>query len=152
VLGYRPMKYRTLALVIALAALPVAACTKDQDAPARPAAETGKPAPGTVEVTQLVSLVQAGKCTVVDANTPTTRQDMGIIPGAKLLSSYDTYDLAELPARKDGKLVFYCANEACGASQEAAEKALLAGYTDVNVFPGGIAGWKKAGNEVATVQ
>jgi rhodanese-related sulfurtransferase len=148
---------RVLALVLALAALSLGACNKDsaQDRAGKkavPALEVGKPAPGTVEVGQLVSLVQAGKCTVVDANNPTTRQDMGVIPGAKLLSNYEDYDLAELPAAKDQKLVFYCANESCGASHAAAEKALLAGYSDVNVFPGGIAGWKKAGNEVATVQ
>ena len=33
------------------------------------------------------------------------------VPGVRVLSSYDHYDLAtELPAAKNAKLVFYCAN------------------------------------------
>jgi hypothetical protein len=48
---------------------------------------------------------------VYDANPPSTRRSEGIIPGAKLLSSFNRYDVAaELPPRKDAKLVFYCAN------------------------------------------
>jgi hypothetical protein len=48
---------------------------------------------------------------VYDVNPPSTRRTEGIIPGAKLLSSFDRYDVAtELPPVKDAKLVFYCAN------------------------------------------
>jgi len=48
---------------------------------------------------------------VYDANHPSTREKFGIIPGAHLLSSYDNYDVAkELPADKNTKLVFYCAD------------------------------------------
>jgi rhodanese-related sulfurtransferase len=48
---------------------------------------------------------------VYDANPPSTREREGIIPGAHLLSSSASFDVAkELPAAKDAKLVFYCAN------------------------------------------
>ena len=43
------------------------------------------------------------------------------------------------------KVVFYCANEQCGASHKAAARAVLAGWSDVAVMPAGIAGWKNAG-------
>jgi len=46
---------------------------------------------------------------VYDANPTSTREREGIIPGAHLLASLD-YDVDELPAKKDAKLVFYCAN------------------------------------------
>jgi len=48
---------------------------------------------------------------IFDANGPDTRTRFGIIPGAKLLSSDDSYDIAAtLPSDKGAKLVFYCAD------------------------------------------
>jgi hypothetical protein len=46
---------------------------------------------------------------IYDANPTSTREREGIIPGAHLLVSLD-YDVDELPAKKNAKLVFYCAN------------------------------------------
>lgn len=51
------------------------------------------------------------KLFLYDANDRDFRVKEGIIPGAKLLSSFKGYDVGkELPAAKDAKLVFYCAN------------------------------------------
>ena len=48
---------------------------------------------------------------ILDANVEETREQYGVIPGARLLTSYDQYDIAtELPPAKNAKLVFYCAN------------------------------------------
>jgi hypothetical protein len=48
---------------------------------------------------------------ILDANIEPTRDKYGVIPGARLLTSYDDYDVAtELPPAKNAKLVFYCAN------------------------------------------
>jgi len=48
---------------------------------------------------------------ILDANVEETREQYGVIPRARLLTSYDQYDIAtELPAAKNAKLVFYCAN------------------------------------------
>jgi len=134
--------------VLALAfAVPSVALACDDDAPAKAEA---KPAVKTVTVTQLAELQKAKKATVLDANGQETREKYGTIPGAVLLTNFQKYDLAkELPAAKDSKLVFYCANTQCGASHAAAEKAASAGYTDVNVLPDGIIGWKKAGQPTA---
>lgn len=48
---------------------------------------------------------------ICDANGRQDREKYGVIPGARLLSSADHYDVAaELPPNKNARLVFYCAN------------------------------------------
>jgi hypothetical protein len=48
---------------------------------------------------------------ILDANVDGTRDKYGVIPGARLLTTYDNYDVAtELPPAKNARLVFYCAN------------------------------------------
>lgn len=48
---------------------------------------------------------------IYDVNLQNVREQYGIIPGARLLSSPDKYDIAtELPADKHAQLVFYCTN------------------------------------------
>lgn len=62
------------------------------------------------ELSQLIESKAPGLA-VYDANLPDFRAKEGLIPGAKPLSSFNRYDVAkELPAAKDAKLVFYCAN------------------------------------------
>lgn len=105
-----------------------------------------------VTVSELAELNKASKAVVLDANGKETREQLGVIPNAKLLSNAVKYDVAkELPAAKDSKLVFYCANTRCTASHKAAQRALEAGYTDVNVLPDGIKGWKDAGQPTAAL-
>jgi hypothetical protein len=65
-----------------------------------------------IELSELESL-QKGQppATVLDANDAEFRDKNGVIPGAKLLSSFDHYDIQkELPADKNAPLVFYCSN------------------------------------------
>lgn len=97
-----------------------------------------------VTVDALARGMKQKTATAVDANTEETRQKLGTIPGAVLLSSSLTYDPAkELPKAKNTKLVFYCLNPRCDASRVAALKALESGYTDIAVLPDGIQGWKR---------
>ena len=92
------------------------------------------------------ALKSAAPPVLYDVNVESTRENVGIIPGAKLLSSSSKYDVAkELPADKNTPLVFYCANTMCTASHSAAKKAIRAGYVNVSVMVDGIYGWKKAG-------
>jgi hypothetical protein len=66
-----------------------------------------------IEVPELESLQKDSKrpVTVLDANEPEFRQQNGVIPGARLLSSFDKFDVSkELPADRDAPLVFYCAD------------------------------------------
>ncbi|HMU66145.1 MAG TPA: rhodanese-like domain-containing protein [Cellvibrionaceae bacterium] len=83
------------------------------------------------------------KFVILDANPESVRSSKGTVPNARLLSSYDQYRLDELPADKTTPLVFYCFNEACGASTQAANRALTSGYKNVSVMEGGITGWNK---------
>jgi rhodanese-related sulfurtransferase len=107
-----------------------------------------------IHVTDLKSLIAENEknVSIYDANVPEIRQKFGVIPGAKLLSSDDKYDISVLPPDKDAKLVFYCANTQCMASHQAARRAIKAGYKDVNVMADGIAGWKAAGQPTIPVK
>ena len=102
-----------------------------------------------VSLDDAAKLQQTAKASFLDANSAETRAKYGVIPGAVLLTSFVDYDTAQLPKSKDSKLIFYCANTQCTASHKAAKKALMAGYTDVNVLPDGIKGWKDAGKPVS---
>jgi len=82
---------------------------------------------------------------IYDVNSEKTRQKMGVVPGARLLASSVRYEVSELPEDKSAGLVFYCANTMCGASKEAAKRAIQAGYSNVAVMPEGIKGWRDAG-------
>jgi rhodanese-related sulfurtransferase len=102
-------------------------------------------------VSQLGQKLAESPATVVcDANGEGIRESYGIIPGAVLVSSSSSYDVAlELPSEKDKPLVFYCSSERCSAAPAAARRAKAAGYTDVYVLPEGIKGWVAAGKPVA---
>src|SRR5262245_28690660 len=66
-----------------------------------------------IEVPELEAMQKDARApvTVLDANDVEFRQKNGVIPGAKLLSSFKDYDLKkELPANHDAPLVFYCSN------------------------------------------
>jgi rhodanese-related sulfurtransferase len=105
-------------------------------------------APAEVTVEQLATQLAGQRVRPVDANGPKTRSDIGVIPGAVLLTDYETFAASELPSDKAQPLVFYCANEQCGASHEAAHRAVALGYRDVKVLPAGIMGWSHAGQRV----
>lgn len=135
-------------LFIALVAFGAAGCSKS-DEPAENTATA--PAVPEVSVDELDTMLASNAAQAVDANGEATRKKLGIIPGAVLLSDYETFLPKELPPDKAKPLVFYCANTHCGASHEAAAKARTAGYTNVKVLPEGIAGWVKAGKRTAQI-
>jgi rhodanese-related sulfurtransferase len=141
-----PVLAPLLASVLAVGA--VAGCARDHDGAA--VAAQRAPAPiATVSVDELEQMLARPDCQAVDANGNATRQKMGVIPGAVLLT--DPESIEQLPPDKARRLVFYCANTSCGASHLAAEKAITAGYTHVQVLPDGIAGWVKAGKKTASI-
>lgn len=117
------------------------------------AAEAAEAAPAVIpelEVQAVATLLEAGDCVAIDANNARTRASYGSIPGATLLTSSGRYDPAtELPDDTSAKLVFYCSNDDCRASDGAAGRAQAAGYSDVNVMRAGIAGWAEAGRDTA---
>lgn len=152
-------------LLSVIAVLALGACNKDEapsepaavadteasePAPAKAAPEAPEPAPAEIAVDELDKLIAAKAVAVFDANGDSTREKYGKIPGAKLLSGSD-WSLDVLPEDKAEKLVFYCSNTMCSAGPNAAKKAMLAGYSDVNVLKVGIAGWKDAGKSTEPV-
>lgn len=127
-------------LLVALSLVLAATACKNEASP-----RTQEPAAiAEIGVDELERQLADGACVPVDANGPPTRKKLGVIPGAVLLSDYEAFALSELPADKTKRLIFYCANEYCDASHEAAKRARVAGYSDVKVLPAGIAGWVKA--------
>ena len=137
------MNLKALAVAVAFAA-PLAAFACEGEG------HTAELAPKKVTIPELAKLTSAKAATVFDANNNEFRAKNGVIPGAILLTSSSEFALTELPAKKDAKVVFYCASEKCNASSGAAKKALGAGYTDVSVLPDGLTGWKKAGQKTAS--
>lgn len=120
-------------------ALALAGCGGEEESAAIP----------ELSVAQVATMLEAGDAVAVDANGEETRQERGIVPGARLLSSSGRYDPArELPSDTSTTLVFYCGGTQCTASDTAAERAREAGYANVNVMRAGIAGWIEAGHEV----
>lgn len=134
-----------VAMVISASAASGAGCSR-----ARDEAAANQPAKlAQVTVDELDRMLAKNDCVAVDANEKTTRQRMGVIPGAVILRDGDLAD--QLPRDKAEHLVFYCANEACRASEEAAEQAVIAGYSHVQVMPAGIAGWVRAGKKTSSL-
>jgi len=138
------MRKLLFASVLAMAA--ATGCSKSTDAGS---AEQAPVTVATVSVDELDHMLASQDCQAVDANGDSTRRQMGVIPGAVLLTDMDS--IGNLPADKARSLVFYCANTSCGASHYAAEKAIAAGYTRVKVLPDGIAGWVKAGKKTTSI-
>ncbi len=151
-------------ILIALASLTLIACDKPAEqaaaegpeAPAKAAEKAEKPTKAKADAhaaftnlsPQAVDELVAKKgCVPVDANGDSTREKYGVLPGAVLLSKVQGYDMSELPADKDAKLVFYCGGEKCTAAPTAAKLAVDSGYRDVNVMRAGIRGWVDAGKK-----
>jgi rhodanese-related sulfurtransferase len=122
----------------------------DQAAPSSP--DPGQVQIPAVSVDELDHMLAHHDCQAVDANGDITRRRMGVIPGAVLLGDPESpASVGQLPSDKARALVFYCANPACGASHDAARRAITAGYTHVKVLPEGIAGWVKAGKQTSSI-
>ena len=137
---------RTPTLTLALSLLAVGCGSSGAGPNEAPAPAAPTVAVKELEVPAVAALLAEHRATIVDVNGASTRAQYGIVPGARLLSSSSRFDVAaELPADKASALIFYCANSECGASHSAAERAAMAGYSDVSVMPAGIAGWKEAG-------
>jgi rhodanese-related sulfurtransferase len=139
---------RTL-LFTAVMSLSVLACSKAEKADGKH--EKLSDSVPTITVDELDAKLASKECQAVDANGEGTRKKLGVIPGAVLLTDSEAFSASELPADKSKTLVFYCANTHCGASHEAAARALTAGYTSVKVLPAGIAGWVKAGKQTQKI-
>lgn len=115
------------------------------------AANETKEAPAAIpeiSVEEADKALQSG-AVILDANSQSTREKNGTVPGAVILTSSSKYDLSLLPDDKSKDLIFYCSNTFCTASDTAAERASTNGYEKVHVMREGIKGWKDAGKTTA---
>jgi rhodanese-related sulfurtransferase len=97
-----------------------------------------------ISLADLKSAIATKKVTLLDVNGPATYA-AGHIPGAIDYTAHMPDLATVLPADKSSMIVAYCGNEHCGAYARAAEAAQKLGYTNVQHFKPGIAGWKAAG-------
>ncbi|MEI7962483.1 MAG: rhodanese-like domain-containing protein [Verrucomicrobiota bacterium] len=97
-----------------------------------------------ISLADLKSAIATKKVTLLDVNGPATYA-AGHIPGAIDYTAHMSDLATVLPADKSSMIVAYCGNEHCGAYARAAEAAQKLGYTNVQHFKPGIAGWKAAG-------
>jgi rhodanese-related sulfurtransferase len=96
-----------------------------------------------ISLADLKAAMASKNVTIIDVNG-SERYAKGHIPGA---IDYMTHvnDLAKLlPSNKSSLIVAYCGNEHCGAYALAAQAASKLGYTNVEHFKPGIAGWEAA--------
>ncbi|MGE0871616.1 MAG: rhodanese-like domain-containing protein [Kofleriaceae bacterium] len=142
---------RTLMLASVLGLAAIAGCSKASESKTAEPTAAAKVDVASISVDELDQQLANSECQAVDANGAGTRKKMGVIPGAVLLTDSEAYDLKELPPDKSKPLVFYCANTSCGASHDAADRAIASGYKNVKVLPDGIAGWVKAGKSVTQI-
>ncbi|MBA3503389.1 MAG: rhodanese-like domain-containing protein [Myxococcota bacterium] len=138
---------RTL-LFTALLSLSVLGCSKEENKTQHVKLSATVP---DVTIDELSAKLANGECQAVDANGDATRKKLGVIPGAVLLTDSETFSTNELPKDKSKTLVFYCANTHCSASEEAAARALTAGYKNVKILSEGIAGWVAAGKQTQKI-
>lgn len=116
----------TLSAVVALAATALAGSFPD------------------ISTADLKAAIEKKDVTILDVNGTATYKE-GHIPGA-IDYVADKGDLAaKLPADKGALVVAYCGSEKCGAYAKAAEAAKALGYTNVQHYKPGLAGWKEAG-------
>ncbi|NBZ94829.1 MAG: rhodanese-like domain-containing protein [Proteobacteria bacterium] len=97
-----------------------------------------------ITLPDLKAAIAAKKVTLLDVNGPISYAN-GHIPGAIDFTAHAANLATVLPDDKSSLIVAYCGNEHCGAYARGAEAASKLGYTNVQHFKLGIAGWKAAG-------
>ncbi len=100
-----------------------------------------------IELADLKAAIADKSVTVIDVNGTESYKE-GHIPGAIDYTEVKGELASKLPADKDALIVAYCGSEKCGAYKRAAKEAKEAGYTNVQHFKPGLAGWKAAGEEL----
>lgn len=97
-----------------------------------------------ISLDALKAAVADKSATIIDVNGSASYKD-GHIPGAIDFAANQKDLASKLPADKSALIVAYCGNEHCGAYARAAAAAQELGYTNVQHFKPGLAGWKASG-------
>ena len=97
-----------------------------------------------ISLADMKKAVADKSATIIDVNGTASYKE-GHIPGSIDYTANKTDLASKLPADKGALIVAYCGSEKCGAYAQAAEAAKKLGYTNVQHFKPGLAGWKAAG-------
>ena len=100
-----------------------------------------------ISLDSLKSAIANKSATIIDVNGSASFKE-GHIPSAIDFAANQKDLAAKLPADKAALVVAYCGNEHCGAYARAAEAAKELGYTNVQHFKPGLAGWKASGESL----
>lgn len=100
-----------------------------------------------ISLNELKKAIADKDVVILDVNGTATYKE-GHIPGAIDYVANKEDIAAKLPADKNTLIVAYCGNEKCGAYASAAEAAKELGYTNVQHFKPGLAGWKASGEQL----
>lgn len=90
-------------------------------------------------------LDEGAQMTVIDARNPEEYQEVHIKGAISIPEKDFAAHVAELPADKGARLVFYCNGVKCGKSKKAAQKAAELGYTDILIYSEGMPVWEEKG-------
>lgn len=104
-----------------------------------------------ISLEALKTAIDKKDVTILDVNGTATYKE-GHIPGAIDYVAEKDGLAAKLPADKGALIVAYCGSEKCGAYAKAAKAAQELGYTNVQHFKPGLAGWKAAGEPLEKAQ
>jgi rhodanese-related sulfurtransferase len=97
-----------------------------------------------LSIEEVADLLTQGRAVILDAN-PRGRWSSGHLPGAVNIDPAE-FTENDLPAAKDGILIFYCGDAGGSASRYAARKAGRMGFAHVFTMPAGLKGWMAAGH------
>lgn len=139
------MSFRhSIGLFVALAVVQIPGFSAAQSA--APAAEVSL---RTLSVTDVSTRLAHHDNVFVFDNNNRARYETGHVPGARWVA-FNAVRAEDLPSDHTATLVFYCANEQCGACHTAARSASALGYANVFIMPQGIMGWVASGQHVVT--
>jgi rhodanese-related sulfurtransferase len=76
-----------------------------------------------------------------------------LIPGSKRVPLDQLErEVVQSGVLKDAEIITYCSGPSCPMSKQAAEKLVLLGFTNVKAYEGGLEEWKKARQEVVSIE
>jgi hydroxyacylglutathione hydrolase len=134
-----------LAAAVVIIALPVLFSCTDTSAPREKKQNQIDPA-------ALVLLKKQKGAAVIDVMSYLECMDHRI-PGSRCMPQEELgRRLAESFPKKEQPVVFYCESEECPRGGLAYREAELLGYKDIFVLEGGMAAWKKAGQDVERIR
>ena len=101
---------------------------------------------------QLKAAVASGKYIILDARGDKYFNGE-LIPGAqRMASGTDAADILKALPNKEAAIITYCSNIKCPASKKLAGELAALGYTHIQEYPEGLAGWKGAGGTTKQVK